>query len=57
MSNNQTLPPGVPSAKAQSWGAFVSIIIIVLMVVVGAFYAWNKRIAETKAPSSELINQ
>lgn len=41
--------PGVPSQKAQSWGTLVSIIIIVLMIVVGAFYAWGKRIAEQKA--------
>lgn len=38
--------PGVPSAKAQSWGTLISIVIIVLMVLVGAFYAWGKRIAE-----------
>lgn len=40
------LPPGTPSPKAQSWGVVISIIIIVLMVLVGAFYAWGKRIAE-----------
>ena len=40
---------GVPSPKAQSWGAVISIVVIVLMVVVGAFYAWGKRIAEQKA--------
>lgn len=38
--------PGVPSAKAQSWGTVISIIVIVLMIVIGAFYAWGKRIAE-----------
>lgn len=35
-----------PSAKQQSWGTVISIAIIVAMVVVGAFYAWGKRIAE-----------
>jgi len=34
------------SAKQQSWGTAIAIIIIVVMVVVGAFYAWGKRVAE-----------
>ncbi len=40
---------GVPSPQEQSWGAVISIIIIVLMIVIGAFYAWGKRIAEENA--------
>ena len=41
--------PGVPSPQHQSWGALISIIVIVLMIVVGAFYAWGKRISEQQA--------
>jgi hypothetical protein len=41
--------PGMPSPAAQSWGVIISIVIIVLMIVIGAFYAWGKRIAEEKA--------
>lgn len=48
MDNEKLLPEGVPSSKQQQWGALVSIVVIVLMVVVGAFYAWGKRIAEQK---------
>jgi len=44
------IPAGVPSAKAQSWGAVLSIIIIVLMIIIGAFYAWGKRITEGVPP-------
>jgi phosphoribosylcarboxyaminoimidazole (NCAIR) mutase len=40
---------GVPSPKAQSWGVIISIVIIVLMIVVGAFYAWGERISEENA--------
>lgn len=40
---------GVPSPKQQSWGAVISIIIIVLMIIIGAFYAWGKRIAQERA--------
>ncbi len=41
----------MPSPKAQSWGAVISIIIIVLMVIIGAFYAWGERISENTAPT------
>lgn len=41
--------PGVPSPAQQQWGALISMIVIVLMVIVGAFYAWNKRVAEQRA--------
>lgn len=40
------LAPGVPSSKRQSWGAVLSIIVIMLMIIIGAFYTWGKRIAE-----------
>ena len=46
MENEPTFPAGVPSPEAQSWGTFISIIIIVLMVVIGAFYAWGNRLAQ-----------
>lgn len=35
-----------PSPKQQSWGAVISILIIVMMIIVGAFYAWGERIAD-----------
>lgn len=41
-----TALPGVPSQEQQQWGVVISIVVIVLMVVVGAFYAWGKRIAQ-----------
>lgn len=48
---------GVPSPKAQSWGAVISIIIIVLMIVVGAFYAWGKRVAQEQALTASSVAQ
>ena len=41
-----TTLPNPPSAKQQSWGAVLSIIIIVLMIIVGAYYSWSKRTAQ-----------
>ncbi|MBI5405596.1 hypothetical protein HY972_00970 [Candidatus Kaiserbacteria bacterium] len=49
MEDEKLLPPGIPSPKAQSWGVVISIAIIVLMIVIGAFYSWGKRIAENRA--------
>lgn len=46
MENEPILSQGVPSQKQQSWGVVISIAIIVLMIVIGAFYAWGKRIAQ-----------
>lgn len=39
------LPPP-PTPGQQSWGAVISIVVIVLMIVIGAFYSWGKRISE-----------
>ncbi|HUY05318.1 MAG TPA: hypothetical protein VMV62_01200 [Candidatus Paceibacterota bacterium] len=48
--------PGVPSPKQQQWGVLVSIIIIVMMIIVGAFYAWGKRIAqEQQYPAPTVV--
>lgn len=60
MENEPLLPPSSPSAesdvalgnpspKAQSWGAVISIVIIMLMIITGALYAWGKRIAQEQA--------
>jgi len=49
MTPNPTEPSPIiqpPSPKQQSWGAIISIIIIVLMIIIGAFYAWGERISE-----------
>jgi len=47
---------GHPTKKQQSYGAFISIIIIVAIIVIGAFYVWGKRISEGQPapfPASE----
>lgn len=37
-----------PTPKQQSWGAIIAMLIIILMIVVGAFYAWGKRVAKER---------
>ena len=49
--------PGVPSAKQQSWGLLISILGIVLMIVVGAFYAWGARLAQNTEFDSTASTQ
>jgi hypothetical protein len=48
--------PELPSKKQQSWGAMLSIIIIMVMVVLGAYYAFEKRVGTytNQMPSVEL---
>jgi hypothetical protein len=42
-------PRQLPTGKQQSWGALLSIIVIMLMIVVGASYAWHKSAADERA--------
>ena len=42
-----------PTPQQQSWGTVISILIIVAMIVIGAFYAWDKRITEQNAFTAE----
>ena len=37
-----------------SWGAVISITIILTMVIVGAFYSWGQRISEERAVQVQL---
>jgi predicted permease len=49
--------------KNASWGAIISILVIMAMVVIGAFYAWGKRIdeehsaAQAAQTASTTVNQ
>jgi hypothetical protein len=40
--------------KNASWGAIISILVIMAMVVIGAFYAWGKRIDEEHTASQSV---
>lgn len=57
LPENYTTPPRVPSRKAQSLGAIISIVIIVLMVIIGAFYAWSNRIAQENKFNAQTTMQ
>lgn len=56
MNEEKTTSLGTPSPKAQSWGAVISIVVIVGMIVIGAFYAWGKRIAQENALVAPTVN-
>ncbi len=57
MENQPLLPPGTPSHQQQSWGVIISIVIIMLMIVIGAFYAWGKRVAQQNALTASTTAQ
>jgi hypothetical protein len=46
-----------PTPRQQSWGAVISIVVIVLMIIIGAFYAWGKRISEGNVPATSTTAQ
>ena len=54
MPPHTTLPTSSPlpaprTPEQQSWGTMIALVIIIVMVVVGAFYAWGKKIAEERS--------
>jgi hypothetical protein len=61
------IPPAEPKAteiaahkqtihRNASWGAILSIVIILAMVIIGAFYAWGERITQYRAVQSATQN-
>lgn len=57
LSETSTKPVGIPSPKAQSWGVVISIVVIVLMIVIGAFYAWGERISQNNSYPSDTASE
>jgi hypothetical protein len=49
----------VPSSihRNASWGAIISITIILTMIIVGAFYSWGQRIRQDQALEAQLHAQ
>jgi hypothetical protein len=59
MEPEKEIQEAIPTPKNASWGAIISIIVILAMIVIGAFYAWGKRVDEervTTQPTSATIN-
>ena len=40
-----------------SWGAIISITIILAMVIIGAFYSWGQRISQVRATEAQAQSQ
>lgn len=47
--------PGIPSPAQQQWGVVISIVVIVSMIIIGAFYAWGQRIAQNDAFTAPVV--
>lgn len=52
-----TPQPGTPSQAQQQWGVVISIVVIVTMIIVGAFYAWGKRISEEQILPTSITTE
>lgn len=46
--------PEVPAKKNSSWGVVIALLLILAMMVVGAFYAWGKRINQQSGYTASL---
>lgn len=55
--DSQTPPESIPIARNASWGVLISIVVILLMIVVGAFYMWGQRLAEVRAARASIQQQ
>lgn len=49
--------PAARTPTQQSAGAVIAIVVIMLMIIIGAFYSWNKRIAEQRALTATSTGQ
>lgn len=45
------------ASRNASWGTIVVLIVILAMIITGAFYTWGKRVAEEKALMEEIESQ
>jgi len=53
---NRAIPTGFsPPAHGSSWGAFVGIVIIVIVLVVGALYFWGMQLEKQEAMENAEI--
>jgi uncharacterized protein HemX len=54
-SQQVTAAPANDIHRNASGGALVAIVVILTMIVVGAFYAWGKRVAEERGLGAAAI--
>ncbi len=46
--------PRISTPQQRSWGALIALVVILAMITLGAFYAWNKRASEPLSGGSSL---
>lgn len=45
------------ASRNASWGTVIVILVIMGMIITGAFYSWGKRVAEERARMDEIESQ
>lgn len=43
-----------PGKTPTSWGAVIGVLLVLALIIVGAFYFWGKRVSETAANTEAL---
>lgn len=52
VSNESPLPPAEESKKGPAYGSILGIVLIVAILVAGAFYVWNERLEKNEMPEN-----
>lgn len=47
--NNLKTAPAVSSKEKSSFGSLITLVVIVAVIVIGAFYVWGERVAQEEA--------
>ncbi len=42
-------------SEPKSWGSLISLIIVIAVIVIGAFYAWGKRIEHDRGENNQNL--
>ena len=50
--NPEGMPPAEEAKKGPAYGSILGIIVIVAILVAGAFYVWNERLGENQVPEN-----
>lgn len=55
-SSEPVAPMPAPAPKKTPWGSLIGIILIVAILVAGAFYVWQERLAQDRAAEQAALS-
>lgn len=54
-SSEPVAPVSAPETKKTPWGSLIGIVLIVIILVAGAFYVWQERLAQDRAQEQAAL--